>query len=57
MARTRAGRAIGDIARRAARGELSAAQAAVLIARLRSAQRTHLYRAALASLFHERRSA
>ncbi|MFC7243689.1 hypothetical protein ACFQO7_14515 [Catellatospora aurea] len=50
MPRTRVGRAIGDITRRAARGELSAAQAAALIARLRAGQRHDLYRAALDSL-------
>lgn len=40
-------RAIGDIARRAARGEITAAQAAALTARLREQQAERLYRAAL----------
>ncbi|MFC7245163.1 hypothetical protein ACFQO7_22025 [Catellatospora aurea] len=47
MPRTRASRAIGEIARRAARGELTSEQAAALTARIRSGQRDALYRAAL----------
>ncbi|MEV4417778.1 hypothetical protein [Catellatospora sp. NPDC049609] len=47
MARTRTGRAIGEIARRAARGDLTAEQAAALTARLREQQRQAMYRAAL----------
>ncbi|GIG03157.1 hypothetical protein [Catellatospora citrea] len=50
MPRTRAGRAIGDIARAVARGELTAAQAAALTARIRAGQRQALYRAALDTL-------
>ncbi|GAA1608818.1 hypothetical protein ACFQY4_46120 [Catellatospora bangladeshensis] len=47
MARTRTGRAIGEIARRAGRGDLTAEQAAALTARLREQQRQAMYRAAL----------
>ncbi|MFG1785839.1 hypothetical protein ACGFIU_25685 [Rhodococcus oryzae] len=47
MARTRTGRAIGDIARAVARGELTAAQAAALTARLRDQQQQAMYRTAL----------
>ncbi|MEV4415066.1 hypothetical protein [Catellatospora sp. NPDC049609] len=47
MARTRIGRAIGEVARRRNRGELTAEQAAALTARLRDMQRDAMYRTAL----------
>lgn len=47
MARTRIGRAIGEIARRRSRGELTAGQANALTARLRDMQREAMYRTAL----------
>ncbi|GAB4050199.1 hypothetical protein [Catellatospora paridis] len=50
MPRTRAGRALGDIARSVARGELTPGQAAAMSARLRAGQRQALYRAALDTL-------
>ncbi|BCJ71210.1 hypothetical protein CS0771_07540 [Catellatospora sp. IY07-71] len=47
MPRTRTGRAIGDIARQQARGEITTEQAAALTEALRDRQRQALYRAAL----------
>ncbi|MEU7827331.1 hypothetical protein [Catellatospora sp. NPDC049133] len=47
MARTRIGRAIGEVARRRSRGELTAEQANALTARLRDMQREAMYRTAL----------
>ncbi|MFC7246056.1 hypothetical protein ACFQO7_26565 [Catellatospora aurea] len=47
MARTRIGRAIGEVARRRNRGELTDPQASALTARLRDMQREAMYRTAL----------
>ncbi|GIG01275.1 hypothetical protein [Catellatospora citrea] len=47
MARTRIGRAIGEISRARSRGEVTAEQAAALTRALRNQQRDALYRAAL----------